>query len=152
MPFNGFICKMTSLCWCRWQNYNLSPFTSVSMCEVVGLAETFPFWAASGPFLSHLPCNVRYNWQCPPISTGLGLPLEHFPSTFTSATALISWIVLFPLFFSHARTIPTFLQDLPISPLRQYAHTHCIMTIAVGSIFQSRWLFFLQLMYVVTFF
>ena len=52
-----------------------SPFAAVSLFGVAGLAETFPSFSVSGPFLLDVP--------------GFGRPLGRFPSIFISATALI---------------------------------------------------------------
>ena len=61
-----------------------SPFAAVSLCGVAGLAETFPSFPVSGPFLPDVP-----GFQVLTVSFYLhfGLPLGRFPSIFISTTA-----------------------------------------------------------------
>ena len=99
------------------------------VCGVAGLAETFPFLPVSGPLLPDLAgFQVHSDSVFPYQRVILGLPLGCFASIFISTTA--PFCFLFHLFFSLARTIPTFswpslsvphcfLQDLLISPMFQ---------------------------------
>ena len=79
-----FCCNVfldTSIC------FSFSPFATVSLCMVAGLAETFPSFPVSGPFLPDVP-----GFQVPPDSVfppQLWSSSRALPHIFISTTARI---------------------------------------------------------------
>ena len=111
-----------------------SPFAVVSLCGVAGLAETFPSFPVSGPFLPDSPgFHVPPDRIFPPQlrSSSMALPLHlHFDNCsdvfcFISSFDVPESIQHSPSHNHRYRFHPCFLQDLLISPVFQQPHPDC---------------------------
>ena len=117
--------------WPFRQKVGFSPFAAVSLCSVAGLADTFPSFPVSGPFLPDVP-----GFQVPPDSifppqlrsSSRALPLHlHFSNCSDVLGFVSSFHVPAPFQPSTShdhryRFHPCFRQDLLISLVFQQAH------------------------------
>ena len=94
---------------------DFSHFVAVSLWGVAGLAETFPSFPVSGPFLpdapgfqAHLTVSFHRNF---------GLPLGRFPSTFISTTALMFSVSSLLLTYPNHSIIISLSSDFTINPV-----------------------------------
>ena len=107
-----------------------SSFATVSLCEVVGLAETFPSFPACGPFLPdvpgfQVPSDSVFLPQLRSFSRVLPLHLHFCNCSDVSVSSLLLTCPNQPSHDNRYRFHPCFLQDLPISPfLSPYCPWH----------------------------
>ena len=111
-----------------------SPFAAVSLCGVAGLAETFPSFSVSCPFLLdvlgfQVPSDCIVPLQLRSSSRALHLHL-HFCNCSDVFNFISSFNVPEPFqpspYHDHRYRIHLcFLQDIFISPVFQQAHAHC---------------------------
>ena len=111
-----------------------SPFAAVSLCGVAGLAETFPSFPVSGPFLPDVPgFQVPSDSVLPP---QLGYPSRALPFIFISTTArmfsVLSLLLECPNHSSLLRLITIDIgSNFASSKISSFlqcskgAHTHC---------------------------